>query len=151
MPSRVSRCPDKRWSILTSQVTCALRLQRRHRFDNHLAIYLIVNLAIWPVVGLAWQFWYPWSRLPPAAWGIGLAFHAWFTFGPPNQPITEATVGHEIAVLTSRSPTQPQSLEPPTRRMNYWTAVSEPDRTDRLDAGLDERPRDLTHLPGGGE
>jgi hypothetical protein len=127
-----------------------LRLRRRHEFENHAAIYLMVSLAICLAVGLVWQSWYPWSLLPAAAWGIGLAFQAWFTFGPPNQPITEPMLDREIARFTARYAAQPPpSPELRKRHQNYWTAVSDADRTDRLDAGRDEPPRDVTHLPAG--
>ena len=78
------------------------RLRRKHEFENHLVVYLIVNLTIWLAVGAIWNVWFPWSLIPAALWGIGLAFHAWFTFGPPNQPITQDEVEREIARLVGR-------------------------------------------------
>jgi hypothetical protein len=79
-----------------------LSLRRRHGFENHVVVYLIVNLAIWLTVGAIWDVWFPWSLVPAGVWGIGLAFHAWFTFGPPNQPITEDEVEREVVRLASR-------------------------------------------------
>lgn len=79
-----------------------LQLRRKHEFENHVVVYLIVNLTIWLAVGAIWDVWFPWSLIPAVLWGIGLAFHAWFTFGPPNQPITEDEVDREMARIAVR-------------------------------------------------
>jgi len=52
------------------------RVKGRRDFRNHVAAYLIVNtmlVLIWAFSG-AGYFWPIWII---AAWGIGLAFHAW--------------------------------------------------------------------------
>ena len=127
-----------------------LVLRRRHNFENHVVVYLIVNLAIWLGVGLIWHSWYPWSLVPAAVWSIGLAFHAWFTFGPPNRPITEEAIDREVARLIARRDVPPEE-PPPAWHETYWTATSDDARVARLDAGFDERPRDVTRLPSSGE
>ena len=78
------------------------RLRLRREFDAHLAAYLIVNgflVAVWLVVALTVGFWFPWPLFPMAAWGIGLAFHAWAVFGPPSRPITDEQVDREMQRL----------------------------------------------------
>jgi hypothetical protein len=79
------------------------RLHRKREFIEHLAAYLIVNgmlVAIWLIIGLTADFWYPWPLFPIAGWGVGLAFHAWAAFGPSSRPIDEAAVAREIDRLS---------------------------------------------------
>ena len=122
-----------------------LVLRRRHGFENHAVIYVIVNLTIWLGVGLILHSWYPWSLLPACAGGIVLAFHAWFTFGPPNQPITEEAIDREVTRLTGRRPLP--SVERPDRHEDYWTPASPTDWPRQRDAGSDADGRDVTRTP----
>lgn len=79
------------------------RLHRKRDFLQHLASYLIVNtllVTVWLVIGLTAGAWFPWPLFPIAGWGIGLAFHAWATFGPPSRPISEEAIDREIQRLS---------------------------------------------------
>lgn len=81
------------------------RLQRRREFVEHLAAYCIVIGAlwlIWLVIALTAGATFPWPLFPMAGWGIGLAFHAWATFGPPSRPIDEAAIAREIDRLAQQ-------------------------------------------------
>jgi hypothetical protein len=81
------------------------RLHRKREFLEHLASYLIVNtmlVAVWLVIGLTADAWFPWPLFPITGWGVGLAFHAWAAFGPTARPIDEAAVEREIERLQSR-------------------------------------------------
>lgn len=71
------------------------RLERRRGFRAHLLVYGLVNamlIVIWAASG-AGYFWPIWSI---AGWGVGLALHAWSTYG--QRPITE----DEILAETQR-------------------------------------------------
>ncbi len=53
-------------------------------FHRHLASYIIINtfiILIWVIVGLTSKTWWPWFVFPLIGWGIGLAFHAFNTYG----------------------------------------------------------------------
>jgi hypothetical protein len=79
------------------------RLHRKREFLQHLASHLIVNtllVTVWLVVGLTTDFWFPWPLFPIVGWGIGLAFHAWATFGPPSRPISEDAIAREMQRLS---------------------------------------------------
>jgi len=81
------------------------RLRRRREFTQHLVAYLIVNGAlwvIWLIIALTAGVTFPWPLFPMAGWGIGLAFHAWATFGPPSRPIDEEAVAREMDRLAKR-------------------------------------------------
>jgi hypothetical protein len=81
------------------------RLHRRRDFFQHLISYVIVNtllVTVWLVLGLTAGFWFPWPLFPIAGWGIGLAFHAWATFGPPSRPISEDAITREMQRLSRR-------------------------------------------------
>ena len=87
------------------RTTAIRRLHRKREFVEHLVSYLIVNgmlVAVWLVIGLTADAWFPWPLFPIAGWGIGLAFHAWAAFGPPTRPIDEAAVEREMDRLTRR-------------------------------------------------
>jgi len=69
------------------------RLKAKRDFWTHVATYVIVNamlVGIWALSG-AGYFWPVWSI---GAWGVGLAFHAWSTFG--ERPITEEQIQREM-------------------------------------------------------
>ena len=69
------------------------RLKARREFRTHAFTYLVVNallVAIWALSG-AGYFWPGWAI---GGWGIGLAFHAWDTFG--EREITEDEIADEI-------------------------------------------------------
>jgi hypothetical protein len=87
------------------RATAIRRLHRKREFIEHLASYLIVNgilVAVWLVIGLTADAWFPWPLFPIAGWGIGLAFHAWAAFGPPSRPIDESAVEREMDRLARR-------------------------------------------------
>lgn len=68
------------------------RLENKRDVRNHVVIYVVVNamlVVIWAASG-AGYFWPIWSI---AGWGIGLAFHAWSTYG--ERPITEEAIREE--------------------------------------------------------
>ena len=69
------------------------RLESRRDFRSHLGAYVVVNLmlvGIWALAGGGY-FWPIWSI---GGWGIGLAFHAWDTFG--DRPITDDDIEAEL-------------------------------------------------------
>lgn len=87
---------DERWAAAIARIT------DKRDFRNHAFVYIAVNLllvAIWAASG-AGYFWPIW---PIAGWGIGLALHAWQTFG--EKPISEADIAKEMHALE----------DPPTR------------------------------------
>ncbi|KAA0235389.1 MAG: hypothetical protein JJLCMIEE_01752 [Acidimicrobiales bacterium] len=69
------------------------RLKAKRDFWTHVVTYLIVNavlVGIWALSG-AGYFWPIWAI---GGWGVGLAFHAWSTFG--EKPITEERIQREM-------------------------------------------------------
>ncbi|MCU0269550.1 MAG: 2TM domain-containing protein [Acidimicrobiales bacterium] len=69
------------------------RIKSRREFWQHLAAYVIINaflVLIWAASGGGY-FWPIWVI---GGWGIGLAFHAWDTFG--QKPITEEQIQREM-------------------------------------------------------
>ena len=70
------------------------KLKRKRDFWHDVMAYVIVNaflIGIWYFASGAGYFWPGWVLL---GWGIGLAFHAWDTFG--RRDITEADVKKEM-------------------------------------------------------
>lgn len=83
----------------------ARSLRRRQDFYNHLVAYLVVNgvlVATWVVLGFVTGFWFPWPLFPLAGWGVGLAMHAYATFGPPSRPISDEEIQREMRRLDRR-------------------------------------------------
>jgi hypothetical protein len=79
------------------------RIQDRRAFWQDLVSYVIVNAAligIWAVTGGGY-FWPGWVLF---AWGIGLAFHAWNTFG--QKPITDEQIRREMDRLRQQQDTR---------------------------------------------
>lgn len=79
--------------IISSREAAVRRIKARRAFATHLAAYVIVNgylLIHWAVTGR--DSGKPFVVL--LGWGVGLAFHAWHTFG--HQDITEADVEREL-------------------------------------------------------
>ena len=79
--------PDERREAAIARIT------DKRDFRNHAVIYGAVNIllvVIWAASG-AGYFWPIW---PIAGWGIGLALHAWRTFG--QKPISEAAIIEEM-------------------------------------------------------
>jgi 2TM domain-containing protein len=78
-----------------------LQLKKRRDFHTHLVAYVLVNTflwLIWAVVLIAADgTQLPWPLFPMAGWGIGLAFHAWDTYG--RKPFTDADINRELARL----------------------------------------------------
>jgi len=75
------------------------RIQDRRAFWQDLVSYVIVNAAligIWAITG-AGYFWPGWVLF---AWGIGLVFHAWNTFG--QKPITDEQIRREMDKLRTQ-------------------------------------------------
>jgi hypothetical protein len=69
------------------------RLASKREFRTHVFVYVVVNLllvVIWAAAGGGY-FWPIWSI---GGWGIGLAFHAWDTFG--DRPITDDDIEAEL-------------------------------------------------------
>jgi hypothetical protein len=76
----------------------ALRsLKKRRDFKTHLFIYAVVNATIWAVwliLGVTSNNWWPWAIFPTLGWGIGLAANAWDVY--MRQPVTEDDIDAEI-------------------------------------------------------
>ena len=69
------------------------RLKIKRAFGQHAVTYVVVNvflIGVWAVTG-AGYFWPMWVL---GGWGIGLAMHAWDTFG--RRGITEDDIRREI-------------------------------------------------------
>ena len=62
-----------------------VQLRKKREFGGHLLAYLLVNLllvVVWAMTGASFF----WPIFPMLGWGIGVAFHAWDTFGgPPSE------------------------------------------------------------------
>jgi hypothetical protein len=70
------------------------RVKAKREFTTHLAIYLVVNVAlvgIWAASG-AGYFWPIWAI---GGWGIGLFFHWWNAYREAR-PITEDDIQREM-------------------------------------------------------
>lgn len=68
------------------------RLENKRSFRTHLTVYIVVNsmlVVLWAAMG-AGPFWPVWVI---GGWGIGLALHAWSTYG--RRPITEEDIREE--------------------------------------------------------
>lgn len=68
------------------------RLRAKREFTAHLLAYAMVNallVAIWAFTGAGFF----WPIFPLTGWGIGIAFHAWDTFG---RPPTEERIRREM-------------------------------------------------------
>jgi uncharacterized membrane protein YqjE len=77
-----------------SRAQAVRRLWAKRGFKIHLTAFAIVSLAmlvIWATVSAGDYFWPIW---PIAGWGIGLAVHAWFTFG--QWSLSEAEIQREM-------------------------------------------------------
>jgi glucose dehydrogenase len=79
----------------------AAQLERRQDFAIHVAAYLSVNtllVAIWAIADGGAQFW---PIVPIAAWGVGLALHAWSVYG--HSPMTtEDQIAREAERLRAK-------------------------------------------------
>jgi hypothetical protein len=72
------------------------RLEARRAFESNLIAFVVVNaaiVAIWWSTGRGY-FWPGWVL---GLWGVGVALHAWETFG--RRPITEEDVEREARRL----------------------------------------------------
>ncbi|HEU4980346.1 MAG TPA: 2TM domain-containing protein [Solirubrobacterales bacterium] len=72
-------------------------IKRKREFAQHLTTYLVVNavlIAIWAISG-AGYFWPAWVL---GGWGIGLALHAWDTYGR-RRTIAEDEIAREMEKL----------------------------------------------------
>jgi hypothetical protein len=70
------------------------RLEAKRDFKQHATAYVVVNIGLVVIWALSSPGAYFWPIWPILGWGIGLAFHAWGTFGA--RPITEADIQREI-------------------------------------------------------
>ena len=71
------------------------RLRAKREFTAHLLAYVMVNtilIAVWAMTGAGFF----WPIFPLMGWGIGIAFHAWDTFG---RPPTEERIHREMERL----------------------------------------------------
>lgn len=70
------------------------RIQAKHGFRSHLAVYLAVNallVLIWALVSVGY-FWPIW---PILGWGIGVVAHGVSVYARPKE-ITEAQIDREL-------------------------------------------------------
>jgi 2TM domain len=75
-------------------------IKRKREFTQHLVSYVVVNavlVGIWALSG-AGYFWPVWVI---GGWGIGLAIHAWDTFGR-RRMVSEDQVAREMDRLRRR-------------------------------------------------
>jgi len=72
------------------------RLKKRRDLQNHVAVYLVVNVAVW-VTWATTGAGYPWPAWLTGIWGIGLVLNAWEVYF--RRPITDADVEREIERL----------------------------------------------------
>jgi hypothetical protein len=82
------------------RAAASARITAKREFRNHALIYGAVNLllvAIWAASGGGY-FWPIWVI---AGWGIGLAAHAWRTYG--HQSISEADIVEEMQRVEQRA------------------------------------------------
>ncbi|HPU37972.1 MAG TPA: 2TM domain-containing protein [Microthrixaceae bacterium] len=71
-------------------------LRRKRGFRSDLAIYLVINVALWALwfaTGGAEDQGY-WPAWVSVAWGLGLAFNAWQAFGA--KPISQSDIDAEM-------------------------------------------------------
>jgi hypothetical protein len=74
------------------------RLRKKREFMAHLLAYVMVNsvlVVVWALTGTPFF----WPLFPLMGWGIGLAFHAWDTFG---RPPTEERIRREMERLRTK-------------------------------------------------
>jgi hypothetical protein len=74
-------------------------LRRKRGFKGELATYVVINAFLWGLWlatgGAAEQgYWPAWVS---GAWGVGLAFSAWHTFG--QKPISQSDIDAEVRKL----------------------------------------------------
>ena len=77
-----------------SRIQAVRRLWAKRGFKIHLTAFAIASLAmllIWATASGGDYFWPIW---PIAGWGIGLAVHAWITFG--QWSLSEAEIQQEM-------------------------------------------------------
>ena len=75
-------------------------LRRKHGFRVQMIAYLVSNAALWVIwfaTGGAEEQGY-WPAWVSAAWGIGLAFSAWHTFG--EKPISQSEIDAEVSRMS---------------------------------------------------
>ena len=75
-----------------------VRLRKKREFGAHLLAYVMVNtvlVVVWALTGMPFF----WPLFPLMGWGIGLAFHAWDTFG---RPPTEERIRREMERLRTK-------------------------------------------------
>lgn len=81
-----------------------LRVQKRREFQGHLTAYVAVNVtiwAIWGVIGIVSDAWFPWPLFVTLGWGIGVVMNAWDVYF--RTPITQDEVRREMDRLASAS------------------------------------------------
>ena len=77
-----------------NQIMAQLQRQQRQGLRGHFAAYITVNLGLWGVdlatAGMGVNQQAGWHWIVAAAWGIGLAMHAWRTFNADPQSLSRA-------------------------------------------------------------
>ncbi len=87
--------------VISDERDQALRSLRRKRgFRAQVVSYVVINVFLWllwfATGGAAEQgYWPAWVS---AAWGVGLAFSAWHTYG--EQPISESDIDAELSRMS---------------------------------------------------
>jgi hypothetical protein len=80
------------------------QLRRRRAFRSHVAAYVVMNVALWAiwlVIGLTAETWFPWPAFVTVGWGIGVVMNAWDVY--MRRPITEDEIRHEMNHLAPRT------------------------------------------------
>lgn len=83
------------------------RVEDRRGFYAHLAIYLIVNAALFAAWAMSGGGYY-WPMWVAFGWGIGILFHAFGVFFADKEP-DEETIQREIEKMRGRGVSGPTS------------------------------------------
>jgi hypothetical protein len=96
--------PDGRRTTAPLRREAVRRLEKKRGFHAHLLAYVLVNAVLWLVWGAllatADGTGLPWPVFPLLGWGIGLAFHAWDTYGDTS--FSEEQIAREAGRLRRR-------------------------------------------------
>ena len=70
------------------------RIKAKRAFQQHLVVYLVVNLVLWIIWGFTGAG-FPWPIFVTFFWGIGVVTQAWTVYGRGDR-ITEDEIQREM-------------------------------------------------------